>query len=61
MKTFGAILRKGDKKCQENRWVFNSNLTTFRDLAQVNLSLAKTAFRKMKKMELRKPYKRCRL
>ena len=49
MKTFGAIWRKSGKKHQENHWVFHSNLTTFRNLAQVNFSLGKTAFRKMKK------------
>ena len=44
MKTFGAIWWKGDEKYQENRWGFHSNLMTFCDLAEVNLSLGGTVF-----------------
>ena len=53
--TFGAILHKGDKKYQENHWGFHSNLTTFRDLAEVNFPLGKTAFQKMKETSSENP------
>ena len=43
MKTFGAILRKGDQKYQENYWVFHSKLMTFRDLRGIDFSNRKTA------------------
>ena len=46
---FGAILRQGDKKYQENHWVFYSKQMTFRDLRELNFSLGKSAFREMKK------------
>ena len=49
MKTFGAILRKSDQKCNENYWGFHSKWMTFRDLAQVNLSLGKSALWTMEK------------
>ena len=61
MKTSTAILRKGDKKYQENRWFFSLKLDNFSRSRPRQLFPRGNCIPINEKMELRKPYKHYRL